>query len=295
MIPIVRTIDDLRGAVNGWRREQRTIALVPTMGALHEGHLSLVRLARRSADRVAASLFINPRQFAAHEDLDRYPRDERGDCAKLEGAGCDLLYAPGTDSIYPPGFSTSVTIAGVAAPLEGEIRPHFFGGVATVVTKLLLRVAPDVAVFGEKDYQQLLVIRRLVRDLDIPVKIVAGETVREPDGLAMSSRNQYLSPTERAIAGQLNVILRETAAQIEAGGAISGAEAEATRRLNEAGFSPIDYVAVRDAEDLSPLTNEHLDRPARVLAAAWVGATRLIDNMGLGPVHHSPQRAPRVR
>jgi pantoate--beta-alanine ligase len=278
MIPIVRTVDDLRGAVNAWRREQRTIALVPTMGALHEGHLSLVRLARQSADRVAASLFINPRQFAAHEDLARYPRDERGDCTKLEGAGCDLLYAPGADSIYPPGFSTSVAVAGVSAPLEGETRPHFFGGVATVVTKLLLQAAPDVAVFGEKDYQQLLVIRRLVRDLDIPVGIVAGPTVREPDGLAMSSRNQYFSPEERATAGKLNVILRDAVAALESGGPIAAIERETHQGLFECGFAPIDYVAVRDATDLSPLPNPHIDRPARLLAAAWVGATRLIDN-----------------
>jgi pantoate--beta-alanine ligase len=278
MIQIVRTIDDLRRAVNAWRRERRTIALVPTMGGLHEGHLSLVRLARQSADRIAASLFVNPTQFAAHEDLDRYPRDENGDAAKLEDAGCDLLYAPGTDSIYPPGFSTSVTVAGVSAPLEGEIRPHFFGGVATVVTKLLLQSAPDVAVFGEKDYQQLQVIRRLVRDLDIPVKVVAGPTVREPDGLAMSSRNRYLSPEERATAGKLNVILRDAVAALENGGAIAAIEHDAHQRLFECGFAPIDYVAVRDATDLSPLASTRLDRPARLLAAAWVGATRLIDN-----------------
>jgi pantoate--beta-alanine ligase len=281
MLPIVRTVSDLRAAVGAWRRESRKVALTPTMGALHEGHLSLVRLARRSADRVAASLFVNPKQFAAHEDLDRYPRDEASDAAKLAAAGCDLLYAPGAGEIYPPGFSTSVTVAGVSASLEGEIRPHFFEGVATVVTKLLLQAAPDIAVFGEKDYQQLLVIRRLARDLDIPVEIVAGETVREADGLAMSSRNAYLSGHERAIAGQLNMILKGGVAQLEAGRSIASVEMEMLRLLTEAGFSPIDYVAVRDADDLSTLPSDRVDRPARLLAAAWVGGTRLIDNFAV--------------
>jgi pantoate--beta-alanine ligase len=251
------------------------------MGALHEGHLSLVRLARQHSARVIATLFVNPKQFAAHEDLSRYPRDEAGDAQKLAAAGCDLLFAPEAATMYPPDFATSVTVAGVSEPLEGEIRPHFFGGVATVVTKLLMLAPADVAVFGEKDYQQLLVVRRLVRDLEIPVEIVAGETVREADGLAMSSRNFYLTPAERAVAGRLNVVLREAVRELKAGKEIASGEAAASQRLASAGFAPIDYVAVRDAGDLSPLPNATVDRPARLLAAAWVGQTRLIDNFAV--------------
>jgi pantoate--beta-alanine ligase len=280
-LPIVRDATALRAAIAGWRGAGLRIGLVPTMGALHEGHLSLVRLARRRAERVIATLFVNPLQFAAHEDLSRYPRDEAGDAEKLAGAGCDLLYAPALAAMYPPGFATSVTVAGVSEPLEGEIRPLFFGGVATVVAKLFMQTPADVAVFGEKDYQQLLVIRRLVGDLDIAIEIVAGETVREADGLAMSSRNAYLAPDERATAGKLNVFLRDAVAQLRAGDAIAAAEAACAARLAEAGFKPIDYVAVRDAETLAPLVT--LDRPARLLAAAWVGKTRLIDNFPVRP------------
>lgn len=274
---IVRSIVDLRAVINVWRREGRRIGLVPTMGALHEGHLSLVRLAGTHSDRVIASLFVNPKQFAAHEDLDRYPRDEAGDAAKLASAGCDLLFAPQPAEMYPAGFATAVSVSGVSDDLEGAMRPHFFGGVATVVAKLLLQCLPDTAVFGEKDYQQLLVIRRLVRDLDIPVAIIAGPTVREPDGLAMSSRNAYLSPSERSAAARMNVILKRAVADLERGGEVAAIEHAAKLALDEAGFDPIDYVAVRDAEDLSALA-ARVDRPARILAAAWLGATRLIDN-----------------
>lgn len=280
-LEIVRSVADLRAVINIWRREKRRVALAPTMGALHEGHLSLVRLARTHADRVIASLFVNPKQFAAHEDMDRYPRDEAGDAAMLAGAGCDLLFAPGPDEIYPPGFATAVTVSGVSAPLEGAIRPHFFGGVATVVTKLLLQSLPDVAVFGEKDYQQLLVIKRLARDLDIPVEIIGGQTVREADGLAMSSRNAYLSGDERAVAGKMNLILKEAVAALEAGRPIETVENEVAQRLSSAGFTGIDYVAVREADDLAPLPNAKVDRPARLLAAAWIGKTRLIDNFAV--------------
>jgi pantoate--beta-alanine ligase len=281
VLPIVRDAAAVRAQLAAWRDQGLHIGLVPTMGALHEGHLSLVRLARRHAERVVATLFINPKQFAAHEDLARYPRDEAGDAAMLAAAGCDLLYAPALETMYPPGFATSVTVAGVSAPLEGEIRPHFFGGVATVVTKLLIQAPADVAVFGEKDYQQLLVIKRLVRDLDIPVAIIAGETVRESDGLAMSSRNFYLSPAERALASKLNVFLREAVAALRAGAAIADTERNVTQALAAAGFAPIDYVSVRDAEDLLPLPSAIVDRPARLLAAAWVGQTRLIDNFAV--------------
>jgi pantoate--beta-alanine ligase len=277
--PVVRTVPRLRAAVAAWRQEGLTVGLVPTMGALHEGHLSLVRQARREADRCVASLFVNPKQFAAHEDLDRYPRDEAGDAAKLADAGCDLLWAPDGAAMYPPGFATSVTVGEVSAPLEGVIRPHFFGGVATVVAKLLLQTLPDVAVFGEKDYQQLLVIRRLAADLDIPVRILAGETVREPDGLAMSSRNAYLPAEARRIAGRLNVLMREAIAAMRAGAAPAQAAAALEAALGAAGFDAVEYAAVADAGTLAPLAA--LDRPARLLVAVRLGPTRLIDNMAI--------------
>jgi len=203
-LPIARETARLREAVSGWRAAGLKVGLVPTMGALHEGHLSLVRTAKERCERVVASLFVNPRQFAPHEDFERYPRDEAGDAALLAGAGCDLMFAPDRAVMYPPGFSTNVIVSGVSTPLEGEFRPHFFGGVATVVTKLLLQCLPDKAFFGEKDYQQLLVIKRMAADLDIPVEIVGCATVREEDGLAMSSRNQYLGADERRIAARVS-------------------------------------------------------------------------------------------
>jgi pantoate--beta-alanine ligase len=246
---------------------------------LHEGHLSLVRAAKERCGFVVASLFVNPRQFAPGEDLERYPRDEAGDAAMLASAGCDLLYAPARETIYPPGFSTSVDAGPIAAPLEGEMRPHFFGGVATVVTKLLLQCAPDFAVFGEKDYQQLLVIKRLVRDLDIPSTIIGCPTVREHDGLAMSSRNAYLDADERKIAARLNAILHDAIKAVHAGEPIVRAETDAARHLLAAGFTSVDYVALRNAETLAPITD--LAAPARILAAAWLGKTRLIDNMAV--------------
>jgi pantoate--beta-alanine ligase len=279
ILPIVRATPELRAAVANWRRTSQSVALVPTMGALHEGHLSLVRAAKARCSRVVASLFVNPRQFAPHEDFERYPRDEAGDAKLLASAGCDLLFAPERSTMYPEGFATNVIVSHVSTPLEGEFRPHFFGGVATVVTKLLLQCLPDAAVFGEKDYQQLLVIKRLARDLDIPVEIIGCPTVREHDGLAMSSRNAYLAPDQRRIAARLNVVLHETIKEIRAGATIDEAEAEAIRHLIAAGFTSVDYVAVRDAETLD--VPSHLSRPARILAAAWLGKTRLIDNMAM--------------
>jgi pantoate--beta-alanine ligase len=249
------------------------------MGALHEGHLSLVRTAKERCDRAVASLFVNPRQFAPHEDFERYPRDEAGDAALLASAGCDLLFAPERSVMYPEGFATSVVVTDVSTTLEGEMRPHFFGGVATVVTKLLLQCLPDRAFFGEKDYQQLLVIRRLARDLDMPIEIVGCATVREHDGLAMSSRNAYLSPDERRVAGRLNLILHDAIKAAHHGAALTEAEAEAARHLIAAGFTSIDYVAIRDAGTLRRI--DTLSRPARILAAAWLGKTRLIDNMAV--------------
>lgn len=278
-LPVARTVAALRDQVRAWRRVGLRVGLVPTMGALHEGHLSLIRVAKQSCDRVVASIFVNPKQFAPHEDFERYPRDEAGDSAKLRSAGCDLLYSPAPIEMYPDGFSTRVIVARVSTPLEGEMRPHFFAGVATVVTKLLLQVLPDTAYFGEKDFQQVLVVRQLTRDLNIPVEIAACPTVREADGLAMSSRNAYLTPDERAIAARINVILQDSIAKLKAGAPIAQVEQEASAALFAAGFEVVDYVAVRDAETLEPL--DALDRPARILTAAWLGKTRLIDNMAI--------------
>lgn len=276
-LPAARDVPGLRAAVARWRSEGKSVGLVPTMGALHEGHLSLVRTAKERCDRVVASLFVNPKQFAPHEDFDRYPRNETGDAALLASAGCDLLFAPPSTVMYPEGHATNVIVTSVSTPLEGEMRPHFFGGVATVVTKLLLQCLPDAAFFGEKDYQQLQVIKQLARDLDIPVEIVGCATVREADGLAMSSRNAYLNADERRIAGRLNVILHDTIKAARHGEAIAEAEAEAARHLTAAGFTCVDYVAIRDAATLERI--ESLARPARILAAAWLGKTRLIDNL----------------
>lgn len=280
-LPIVRSIADLRANVAVWRRAGLTVGLVPTMGALHEGHLSLVRLVKTRTDRCVASLFVNPRQFAAHEDLDRYPRDEAGDAAKLQSGGCDLLFAPPHAEIYPPGFATSVAVDVVSSPLEGVIRPHFFGGVATVVAKLLLQCLPDVAAFGEKDYQQLLVIRKLTADLNIPVEIIAGETVREADGAAMSSRNAYLTPAQRAIAGTLNLLLYDCAAELAGGAFVNAALDSLHGALIAAGFDTVEYAALCDPETLAAITTPILTRDARLLAAVTLGATRLIDNVAV--------------
>jgi len=281
-LPVVRTVADLRATVSGWRREGARIALVPTMGALHEGHLSLVRLAREHADRVVASVFVNPKQFAPTEDLDRYPRQEAKDAELLAGASCDLLWAPSPAEMYPDGFTAAITLGGPADGLETDFRPQMFGGVATVVAKLLNQVGPDVAVFGEKDYQQLLVIRRLVRDLDLPVQIVAGPTGRDEHGLALSSRNAYLSEPERAVAVRLNAVLADAAQRARAGAPVTEVETEAVRALLASGFDRVDYVAVRRADDLAPF-EAVVNAPARVLAAAWLGRTRLIDNMAVQP------------
>ena len=277
-LPVVRSVAELRAVVAGWRRAGETVALIPTMGYLHEGHLALVRRGRELADRTVATLFVNPTQFGPTEDLARYPRDEAGDAAKLAGAGCDLLFAPTVAEMYPPGFATSIAVGGVSQGLCGAFRPQMFGGVALVVTKLLLQALPDVAVFGEKDYQQLQVIRRFVRDLDIPVRIEGAPTVREADGLALSSRNSYLTPAERRVAPTLNRVLVQAAADLAGGAREAGPVlAEAKARLLAAGFASVDYVELRDAETLAPL--ERVAGPARLLAAAWLGKARLIDNI----------------
>ena len=279
-LPLATSPGKLRSHVRAWKQDGQRVALVPTMGALHEGHLSLMRRARERADRVVASLFVNPTQFAPGEDLNRYPRREAEDRALLAEAGCDLLFMPSPEAVYPQGFSTSIAVHGVSDDLEGRFRPEMFGGVATVVAKLLIAGEPDVAVFGEKDYQQLLVIRRLVRDLDLPVEIVAGSTVREDDGLAMSSRNAYLDPQQRMIAGRLNLALADAARRAKKGEPVATIEADTTAELLETGFEAVDYVAIRRADDLQPF-GAAVDADARVLAAVRIGGTRLIDNLAV--------------
>ncbi|PZU54646.1 MAG: pantoate--beta-alanine ligase [Brevundimonas sp.] len=267
--------------VGDWKRQGLKVALVPTMGALHEGHLTLVREAGRRADRVVASNFVNPTQFAAHEDLGRYPRRQEEDARLLAGAGCDLMFAPTVEEMYPDGFATSVVVAGPALELEGAFRPAMFGGVALVVSKLFNQVQPDVAVFGEKDYQQLMVIRRFTRDLDLPVDIVGAPTQRDGWGLALSSRNAYLSEAELEIARRLNGVLAEAGVMAASGRPLAEVEKTAQEALLAAGFDRVDYVAVRRADDLAPFEGDVADAPGRILAAAWLGQTRLIDNMAV--------------
>ena len=275
---IIRNPADLRAVVRGWRAAGERVALVPTMGALHAGHMALVAEARRRADRVVVSIFVNPAQFGAGEDLAAYPRREASDVALLEAGGADLLWAPDVATMYPGGFATTITVRGVSEHHCGAARPGHFDGVATVVTKLLNQVAPDTALFGEKDWQQLAVIRRLVTDLDIDVTIVGVPTEREDDGVALSSRNAYLDMDQRAAARALPRALGEAAAAILRGDAVPGALATAERRLIEAGFATVDYVTLCDAETLMPI-DALAGRPARLLAAARLGTTRLIDNL----------------
>ena len=269
----------LRRALAGWRRAGERIALVPTMGALHEGHLALVRLARAECERVVVSIFVNPTQFAPNEDFSAYPRTLDEDLAKLAGLA-DLVFTPAADEMYPPGSATTVSVAGPATVgLEDRFRPTHFAGVATVVAKLLVQALPDVAIFGEKDFQQLKVIARMARDLHLPVSILGGATLREPDGVALSSRNRYLSPAERAVAPRLHHALQEGAGAIRAGAAPAEAAAEAAAALAASGFA-VDYVAARDAETLEPVASPAAG-PVRLLAAARLGRTRLIDNIAV--------------
>ncbi len=279
-MPIVRTTADLRAQVGKWREAGRTVGFVPTMGALHDGHLSLIRLAAARADQVVASIFVNPTQFAPHEDFDTYPRDEARDIGLLASAGCNLLYAPTVAEMYPTDASTTVTVSGVSEPLDGQARPGHFAGVATVVCKLLNQCAPDLAVFGEKDFQQLQVIRRLVQDLDIPVEIVGGPTARATDGLALSSRNAYLTPEEREIAPRLNQVLGEALGRLRAGAGVEATEAWATADLLAAGFKSVDYIEARMPDTLTRLGPGPASGTIRVLVAARLGRTRLIDNIG---------------
>jgi pantoate--beta-alanine ligase len=266
----IRTLPALKAELAALRAGGATIGFVPTMGALHDGHLALVRHAKSLCDKVVVSIFVNPLQFAPTEDLDRYPRDEAGDIARLQGVGCDLVYLPTVDVLYPKNFVSRIEMAGPALGLETDFRPQFFSGVATVVSKLFNQVRPDVAVFGEKDFQQLAVVRAMVRDFDMGIEIVGMPTVREADGLALSSRNAYLSPEERAIAPKLHQALE---AIRDGHLTIDTAKTE----LQAAGFGQIDYVTLRDADTLGEVTPETTSR--RLLAALWLGKTRLIDNL----------------
>jgi len=275
-VQIVRTSEELALAR---AKIQESLALVPTMGALHAGHTALIAAARRLADTVAASVFVNPTQFGAGEDFGRYPRREDQDARMLEEAGCDLLWAPSAEEIYPEGFTTTVSVAGVSERWEGEARPGHFDGVATIVVKLLLSVRPNIALFGEKDFQQLAVIRRTVEDLSIPVQIVGVPTVREADGLALSSRNAYLSADERKSAVALPSALKSARDAIRNGSAVSAALQLAKQSLVDAGFLRIDYFALVDAATLEPLEAPRGDM--RLLAAAVIGTTRLIDNVAV--------------
>ena len=279
-IPHIKTGAELRQTSRDWRAEGKRIGLVPTMGALHEGHISLVRTALAECDAVIATIFVNPKQFSPGEDLEAYPRALDSDKAMLADAGCTALFAPLVDEIYPQGFSTSITVAGISEGLCGATRPNFFTGIATIVAKLLILSEPDIAYFGEKDYQQLLLIKRLVTDLALPVDIKGCPIVRETDGLAMSSRNRYLSDNERQMALTLPHTLKEIAVGLEAGANVGQLIAMGLERLAGAGFK-MDYLELRDAETLQPMTD--IGRPARLLAGGYLGKTRLIDNWPVNP------------
>lgn len=280
MAEICRTVDELRNVQLGLRTAGLTSALVPTMGALHAGHLALVNHAGTLADRVIATIFVNPTQFAPGEDLDRYPRQEAQDVKALEGVGVEAVFIPSPDEMYGADDATKIVMEGPALGLEADFRPHFFNGVATVVSRLLLAAMSDVAVFGEKDYQQLLVIKRMVADLKIPVTIHGSPTIREADGLALSSRNAYLSAPERKAAPELHRSLITCRDSILDDVPVAQALRTARGYLEEIGFRP-DYVELRDAQTLSAAQGRPMDRPARLLAAAWLGETRLIDNIAV--------------
>jgi pantoate--beta-alanine ligase len=284
-VQIIREPDALESALDALREGGSRIGFVPTMGALHAGHMALVAEARARADHVVASIFVNPTQFGAGEDLSTYPRREAGDAAMLEAEGVAILWAPDVATMYPDGPAATLRAGSAAEGLDGEARPGHFDGVATVVARLFEQVRPDVALFGEKDYQQLAVIRQLVADLALPIEIAGVPTQRDADGLALSSRNAYLSHDERIAARTLPRALGDAARAIARGDAVADALEKARRRLAEAGFDPIDYVALRDAETLRPV--ERLDRPARLLAAARIGRTRLIDNLPVDPIEIS--------
>ena len=274
---VVRTIADLRQRISSWRVEGQTVSLVPTMGALHDGHLSLIKIAQEKCDKVVASIFVNPKQFLPNEDFEKYPRNEDSDIEKLVELGTDLLFSPNASEMYRADASTAVVISQLTDCLCATSRPGFFDGVGTVVTKLLIQTLPDIAIFGEKDYQQLLIIKRLARDLDIPTKIIGAPTIREIDGLAVSSRNVYLSPTHRETAPSIFKVLKTTATAIALGDDASLAAKKAHDDLVLAGFSKIEYFEARHSETLEPIKDTR--NPGRLFAAVWLGSTRLIDNL----------------
>ena len=277
--PILRTLTDLRATTTAWHRAGETIGVVPTMGALHDGHLSLVAAAKQSCDRVIVTIFVNPKQFNAASDLDNYPRTETEDARKLERFAVDALYVPSVDQIYPDGFVTNVSVGGMTDVLCGVHRAGHFDGVATVVTKLFLQTSADRAFFGEKDYQQLQVVRRLARDLDIPVDVVGCPTIREVDGLAMSSRNLLLSDRARIKAARMHEVMTDVAGHLATGQDFAPLQAEAMNRLRKADFNDIDYFELRRCDDLGILTRA--SAPARLFAAAWLAGVRLIDNIDI--------------
>ncbi|WP_340693986.1 pantoate--beta-alanine ligase [Hyphomonas sp.] len=280
-VTVVSTRAQLGQHIRTWKQAGETVGFVPTMGALHAGHLSLVEKAREKTSKTVASIFVNPTQFAPGEDFDTYPRDTDADIAKLASVGCDLVYLPSVEEMYPPGNTTNVRVEGMSDLLDGGYRPHFFYGVATVVARLFLHVQPDVAVFGEKDYQQLQIIRRMVRDLGFPVDILGGETTRDADGLAQSSRNLYLTPEERIAAAALQAALHRAAVRLSIGTMPSVALDEARALVMASGFRQLDYVSLVDPDTLIDLPDAPLapGTVARLLGAAWIGKTRLIDNI----------------
>ena len=278
----VRKLSELRELLKTHRRAGRTIGFVPTMGALHDGHISLVEIARDKSDISVVSIFVNPTQFAPGEDLDTYPRTEEADIARLAEVGTDIVYLPDVTEMYPDGSKTNVGVADMSDVLDGIYRPHFFYGVATVVARLFVHVQPDVAVFGEKDYQQLQIIRRMVRDLGFPIDVIGGVTFRDADGLAQSSRNTYLQPNERQKANVISAALHRACCRIAAATPVNEAISEARQTIEQAGFDKLDYVSAVDPQSLLDLPDGVVDagQVGRVLAAAWMGKTRLIDNMG---------------
>ncbi|MDD3019370.1 MAG: pantoate--beta-alanine ligase [Alphaproteobacteria bacterium] len=279
MIRILKTPEDLRHYAAQLRAQNKTLGFVPTMGALHDGHLTLARTALGQCDECLVSIFVNPKQFAPHEDFDRYPRQLDQDATLLESAGVGAIFAPEVEIMYPSDFQTMVTVGEISKPLEGEFRPSHFAGVSTVVARLLLLVGAHKAFFGEKDYQQLQVIQQMVKDLAIPTEIIGVPIVREASGLALSSRNAYLSAQERPIADQLNKILHNMASEFQSGTAIPDIEQNAQQKLQDLGFGKVDYITIRDAQTLLPPTEDTTQY--RILAAAFLGKTRLIDNIGI--------------
>ncbi|PHZ83664.1 pantoate--beta-alanine ligase [Paremcibacter congregatus] len=283
-VQIIRIKSELRAQIKAWRMEGLTIGMIPTMGALHHGHLSLIRQIQQHVDKVVVSIFVNPKQFGPNEDFDKYPRQETADVMKLEEVQADLLYAPNPEEMYPGGFLTNVSVSEITEGLCAAKRPGHFDGVTTVVTKLLLQCLPDMAIFGEKDFQQYVVLKRLTLDLDIPTQVICGDLIRDDDGLATSSRNVYLSPEERQIALEIPKTLQQIVKDIESGaieqGKLSLQEIldKGTEHLLSAGFKEVQYLEIRRSEDLAPVV-DRLTAPSRVLVAAVVGKTRLIDNM----------------